>query len=631
MKKFFHVIAILCLLAGLADSLKAQPQYYNYSTSGSANSFPLNMPAGKEVQLLYLPGDFNQPTAAPAGNIVSIALRINDGYALGPWTYTDFTIKMGQSAITGFTAGSFYPGTLTTVYYRASVLLSAAAGSWMTIVFDTPFTYDPTQSLIVDIGQCGAVGATGFSASFTSLTGNRRIWSVGGCPFVVYATPNTAVYHMGLNFGAAAGPTVVTTAATGVTALTASLNGTVNANGSSTAVTFEYGPTTTYGTIVPGVPATVTGSTVTAVTAAIAGLSPNTLYHFRIKGTNANGSANGADLTFTTSLAPPVVVTNPATNISGPLAQLNGTVTANNSSTAVSFDWGLTMAYGNNVAATPSPVTGNTPTAVLANIVGLTPGLTYNFRCVGINAGGTTNGLNQSFVAGCQLPAAAGVIAGSNSVCANSAGKVYSIGAIANATAYIWTVPAGAIITAGPGTTSITVTFGTTSGNVTVMGTNTCGNGTPASLPVAVNALPLITIAGASSLCMNSGDYTYTTQGGFTNYVWTVSPGGTITNGQGTNQLQVSWNQAGAQWVAVNYNTLAGCSAPAPTQFPITVIPLPGNAVYIYGPTSACAGSQGIAYSTPAIPNALSYVWTCLLYTSPSPRDRTRSRMPSSA
>ena len=25
------------------------------------------------------------------------------------------------------------------------------------------------------------------------------------------------------------------------------------------------------------------------------------------------------------------------------------------------------------------------------------------------------------------------------------------------------------------------------------------------------------------------------------------------------------------------------------------------------------------------------YLWTCLLYTSPSPRDRTRSRMPSSA
>ena len=35
---------------------------------------------------------------------------------------------------------------------------------------------------------------------------------------------------------------------------------------------------------------------------------------------------------------------------------------------------------------------------------------------------------------------------------------------------------------------------------------------------------------------------------------------------------------------------------------------------------------------TPAnIPNAIDIVGTCLLYTSPSPRDRTRSRMPSSA
>jgi len=29
--------------------------------------------------------------------------------------------------------------------------------------------------------------------------------------------------------------------------------------------------------------------------------------------------------------------------------------------------------------------------------------------------------------------------------------------------------------------------------------------------------------------------------------------------------------------------------------------------------------------------SALAEAWTCLLYTSPSPRDRTRSRMPSSA
>ena len=45
---------------------------------------------------------------------------------------------------------------------------------------------------------------------------------------------------------------------------------------------------------------------------------------------------------------------------------------------------------------------------------------------------------------------------------------------------------------------------------------------------------------------------------------------------------------------------------------------------------------QGRAYATGKRKNAVARVWIkpgkgCLLYTSPSPRDRTRSRMPSSA
>jgi hypothetical protein len=174
------------------------PEYYNYNTNGSNNSFPFNIPGGKDVQLLYLAGDFNQPSPAPAGNITSLSFRIGDTYPLGPWTYTDLTIKMGQSNITSFTSGSFYTGSLTTVYYRASVSLTGIPGDWMTITLDSPFAYDPAQSLIVDIGQCDVIGATGFSACFTNLTGNRRIWSAGGCPFVS-PTANASVYHLGIN------------------------------------------------------------------------------------------------------------------------------------------------------------------------------------------------------------------------------------------------------------------------------------------------------------------------------------------------------------------------------------------------------------------------------------------------
>lgn len=76
-----------------------------------------------------------------------------------------------------------------------------------------------------------------------------------------------------------------------------------------------------------------------------------------------------------------------ATNLTSTSAVLHGSVNPENSSVAVSFDYGLTTAYGASAAGTPSPVTGSTPEAVSASVVGLTPGTLYHFR---IHAGTTT-------------------------------------------------------------------------------------------------------------------------------------------------------------------------------------------------------------------------------------------------
>ena len=95
-------------------------------------------------------------------------------------------------------------------------------------------------------------------------------------------------------------PTVTTIAATAVTGTGATLNGTVNANLSSTTVSFDYGISTSYGTNVAGTPLTVTGASSTAVTTALTGLTPGTTYHYRANGANSYGTTNGGDLTFTT-------------------------------------------------------------------------------------------------------------------------------------------------------------------------------------------------------------------------------------------------------------------------------------------------------------------------------------------
>jgi len=192
------------------------------------------------------------------------------------------------------------------------------------------------------------------------------------------------------------------------------------------------------------------------------------------------------------TLLAPTVTTDPATNITETTASLNGTVNANNSPATVTFEYGLTTAYGNTVNATPGTVTGNSNTPVTANITGLTQNTLYHYRCVAVNSAGTTNGNDMTFTTLCILPGAAGPITGPTSVCEGAINQVYSIDPIPDATGYTWAVPTGAVISGGWNTNMITVNFpaGAVSGDVTVYGTNVCGNGTPYSLPVTVNPLP---------------------------------------------------------------------------------------------------------------------------------------------
>ncbi|MCX6246257.1 MAG: T9SS type A sorting domain-containing protein [Bacteroidetes bacterium] len=402
-------------------------------------------------------------------------------------------------------------------------------------------------------------------------------------------------------------PAVVTTSATAITSSGATLNGTVNANNLSSTVLFEYGLTTAYGTAVPGVPSPVAGGTPTSVAAAITGLLPGITYHFRVKGTNSVGTANGNDMTFTTLAAPPTVVTTAATAITSNSATLNGTVIANGASTAVTFNYGLTAAYGFVVAAVPSPVTGNTLVNVSAGITGLACNTLYHFRVSGTNSAGTTNGNDLTFTtSGAVNPA--GTITGPVSVCRGATSVIYTVPAITGATGYVWSVPTGATIVSGANTTTITVNYSlaAVSGNVTVYGTNACMNGTSSSLAVTVNILPLPTITGIASVCVNSSGNVYTTEPGMTAYTWVVSSGGSITAGSGTNSITVTWNIAGSQNIYVNYTNSNGCMASSPTVKTITVNPLPVPT--ITGPASVCAGTASVIYSTET--GNTTYNWT---------------------
>jgi hypothetical protein len=99
-------------------------------------------------------------------------------------------------------------------------------------------------------------------------------------------------------------PTALTTAATNLDPNGATLNGTINANCSNTTVTFEYGVNTAHWTQVPATPGNVSGNETTNVSCVLTGLLPNTIYYYRVVGTNPTGNSYGGDLSFTTPPEP---------------------------------------------------------------------------------------------------------------------------------------------------------------------------------------------------------------------------------------------------------------------------------------------------------------------------------------
>ena len=95
-------------------------------------------------------------------------------------------------------------------------------------------------------------------------------------------------------------PTATTGGATTITQTSVKLNGTVKPNNEATTYHFEYGTTTSYGTVTPEQGPIAPGAGNTSVSADVASLSPGTIYHYRLVATNASGSIPGKDRTFTT-------------------------------------------------------------------------------------------------------------------------------------------------------------------------------------------------------------------------------------------------------------------------------------------------------------------------------------------
>ena len=180
--------------------------------------------------------------------------------------------------------------------------------------------------------------------------------------------------------GAAASPTVSTGPAQRTTTSVV-LTGHVNPNGAGTAYAFSYGPTAAYGAGT-AVRSAGSGTKPVAVSEKVTGLTPCTLYHYRITATNRFGTASGADRTFTTAGHPPAaVVTGPAANVGTTVATPTGLINPEGAVTTWIVQYGLSPAYGYETSA-QALAAGTTAVPVSAQLTGLAPGTLFHYRLV---------------------------------------------------------------------------------------------------------------------------------------------------------------------------------------------------------------------------------------------------------
>ena len=324
-----------------------------------------------------------------------------------------------SSALTGLHAG-------TTYHYRVVATNGAGTSHGTDAVFTTTVPPDVTTGAASSITASAATlngtvdpnsRATTFyfeygtSTSYGTKTATKSAGSAASAQSEsvgVSGLQTGRVYHFRIvassdagtttgkdaSFTTSSAPTVVTTDASSVTPTSATLRGTVTANGLSTTRWFEYGTTTGYGTKTSSTSAG-SGTSASSVTASVKNLKPGTTYHYRLVAQNSSGKTFGGDKTFST-VGAPSAQTGAAEGVGPDVAALTGSIDTRGRSTTWRFDYGTSTRYGKSTASKSAGSKSGTQ-KVSMTLTGLTPATTYHYRLVAKSDAGTTYAADATF------------------------------------------------------------------------------------------------------------------------------------------------------------------------------------------------------------------------------------------
>ncbi|MGH2832898.1 MAG: hypothetical protein ACRDK2_08995 [Solirubrobacteraceae bacterium] len=196
-----------------------------------------------------------------------------------------------------------------------------------------------------------------------------------------------------------AAPTVSTSVSTNVSDSSATVYGYVNPNGESTSYFFQYGTSSSYGSQT-ALTSVGNGSESVKVSQPLSGLKASTPYHYRIVATNAKGTTDGQDMTFTTAAAAaapaPSVRTSGVSSPTYASATLSGYVDPHGQDTTYAFQYGTSSAYSNQTPLADAG-SGNSSARVSQGISGLAPNTTYHYRIIASSVSGRSLGGDRTF------------------------------------------------------------------------------------------------------------------------------------------------------------------------------------------------------------------------------------------
>jgi hypothetical protein len=173
MKKITSLFLLItsCVLA------QPTPQYFNTTAPNGNNSYPFNTTIGRKIQWCIEANSLG--SVGSGNNIVKVYFQAATSQT-GNYPLLEVRLKTGTSAgLTG--SGGLYETGMTTVYSGTNVSLTSVTGQWFSITLNTPFLYNPTLPLLIEVenNNSAGVGPSVYQNAFTG-SGYGRLYGNNG-------------------------------------------------------------------------------------------------------------------------------------------------------------------------------------------------------------------------------------------------------------------------------------------------------------------------------------------------------------------------------------------------------------------------------------------------------------------